>query len=430
MAEQNHAHKLADDDDGNDRLSADAADVGQPIEDSEWHPDLTAALYGILYLSEMQQSELDAELQKLEGIYQDVVYMELIHLLSHLRFEPKEAKRHWQCIVQHRDAMQKHLGSSVDVRVALVSYFVQVSRKLQNPKIIELKLFEKTQASVYWDELTGLQNYRFFKEYLVREIQKSERSRSLLSLVMIDIDDFKIYNDLNGHEAGNEVLATVARLLTGTLRKMDVAVRYGGEEFALVLPMTSKFGGRLAAERAREAIERHSFPHAITQPRGKVTLSMGVATCPVDAREAGELVQRADHAMYAAKASGKNRVQLFGQSIRSYRRTNASLSGGFRKLAAESHPLTTLNISEGGFLFLSDVNLPLGSLAEISLVLPDSQKEITMSGRVIHVEEKENGNFEVGTRVVDISRNDRALLAGYIRGVTLGCRTEGQETSL
>ena len=429
MAEQNHSHTHADNTDSHDRLSAVNASVKRAIDEFEWHPDLTEALYSIL-VSEAGQSELDVELRKLERIYRDAVYTELIYLLSHLRFEPEEARRHWQSIIQHRDTMHKHLGSSVDVRVALVSYFLQVSRKLQNPKVIELQLFEKTQSSVYWDELTGLHNYRFFKEYLTREIGKSERSSSPLSLVMIDIDDFKIYNDLNGHEAGNEVLATVARLLTGSLRKVDVAVRYGGEEFALILPATPKSGAQLVAERARESIERHSFPHGITQPLSKVTLSMGIATCPVDAREPGELVQRADHAMYAAKASGKNRVHVYGQGVRSYPRTDTSLSGRFRMLAAESHPLTALNISEGGFLFLSDVSLVPGSLADINLVLPDSQKEINMTGRVIHVKEKKKGTFEVGIRVVDISRNDSALLAGYIRSATQGSRTEGHETSL
>jgi diguanylate cyclase (GGDEF)-like protein len=429
MAERNHAHILPRDTDSRSPLPTKEASASHAVEEFEWNPALTEALFGIL-VSDAGQSELDLELQKIERVYHDVVYSELIYLLSHLRFEPEEAKRHWQSIIQHRDAMRKQLGASVDVRVALVSYFVQVSRMLQNPKVIELQLFEKTQASVYWDELTGLHNFRFFKEYLSREVEKRERSGSPLSLVMIDIDDFKVYNDRNGHEAGNEALTTVARLLTESLRKMDIAVRYGGEEFAIILPATPKSGAQLVAERARESIERHCFPHGSTQPQGKVTLSLGVATCPIDARDASELVQRADHAMYAAKASGKNRVQVYGQGVRSYQRTSASLAGRFRMLATDSRPLTAVNISEGGFLFLTDVKLPPGSLVEIDLVLPESKKEITMSARVIHIKEKERGTFEVGVRSADMSRNDGALLAGYMRSIPQGPQTEGPETPL
>ena len=149
-----------------------------------------------------------------------------------------------------------------------------------------------------------------------------------------------------------------------------------------------------------------------------MTVSMGIASYPADAREAGELVRRADRAMYAAKTGGKDRVHLYGQNIRSHPRTSTSIGGQFRTLAAESHPLTALNISERGLLFLSDVSAPRGSLIEISLLLPASDQMITASGRVVRVQQKENGKFEVGIRIVDISRKDRMLLAGYIRGVT------------
>ena len=389
--------------------------AGKNLDGTGWNPELLEILYKLLYgSSEAGGGELDSELPRLERVYGADVYAELIHLLSNLHFEPDEAKHHWRQIVEHRDSLQARLHSDVDVRVALVSYFLQVYRKFENPKIVELKLFEQTKASAYRDELTGLPNFRMFREYLTNEIFRGERFRDPLSLIMVDVDDFKRYNDRNGHECGNECLVTIAGLLDGTLRKIDVAARYGGEEFALILPSTSKTGASLVAERTRVAIEKHTFPHGENQPGGRLTVSMGVATYPGDATEASELVRRADRSLYVSKARGKNRVHLYGENRRSYRRIKASLDGKLCVLAAEQHRLTTVNISEGGILFLAESSLPIGSLVKVNLPLPESAQEIVTRGRVVRVEEMEDGKFEAAIRITDLNKNDRRRLARYI----------------
>jgi diguanylate cyclase (GGDEF)-like protein len=381
---------------------------------NDWDPALVETLYDLLYRTDAGSQALDATLGELERKFDGAVYSELIHLLSHLRFEPEEAKRCWEQILAHRERMQKRLGSPVDLRVALVSYFLEVNRKLRNPKIIELKVFEQTQASAYRDDLTGLWNYRFFREYLAREIDRGKRHSPPVSLVMIDIDDFKRYNDRRGHEAGNRALAVIARLLSESLRSIDVAARYGGEEFVLVLPTTTKAGAQLVAERAREKIEAHPFAQETGATGEHLTVSMGVATFPADADEAAALVRCADSAMYVAKTRGKNQVHLYGENRRSYRRIDASLDGTFCMLAAEFHPLTTLNVSEGGLLFVARRSLPVGALIDISLNLPGAERRIAATGRVIRVEEKGDGRFEAALRVIDMSVRDRALLAGYL----------------
>ena len=115
--------------------------------------------------------------------------------------------------------MQDALGSEVALSVALVSYFVQVNRQLQNPKLIELKVFEETRASAYRDELTGLHNFRFFQEYLKREMSCSERHGGYFSIAMGDIDNFKDYNDRYGHNQGNTTLQTVETTLVQRVEK-------------------------------------------------------------------------------------------------------------------------------------------------------------------------------------------------------------------
>ncbi|MCZ6695151.1 MAG: diguanylate cyclase [Acidobacteria bacterium] len=385
------------------------------VQASPWNPELTETLYDLLYGGKTGPRGLDAALRRLEQQHGNHVYVELIHLLSHLRFTPQDASGHWKAILEHRDRMGRSLGKEVDLRVALLSYFVEVNRHLHNPKIIELKLFEQTQASIYRDELTGLYNFRYFREYLVREIQRGERHVPPLSLVMVDIDNFKLYNDRNGHEAGNEALATIAGLLNESIRKTDVAARYGGEEFVLVLPSTPKTHAHDVAERAREKIESRPFPHEECQPNGHLTVSLGLATYPADARSADDLVRCADAALYGAKERGKNRVFLFGENRRSYRRISAALNGRYCVVAAEYYPLKTVNLGEGGILFVVEQKLPVGSLIDISLDLPGSNRSIVTSGRVIRVEENRDGVFEAAIRIIEIGARDQTRLVSYLR---------------
>jgi len=378
-------------------------------------PELGEALYRLLYRARPGNLELGRQLQQLERKHKSRVYSELLYLLSHLRFEADEAKRCWQEIVAHRDAMQSRLAKDVDVRVALVSYFLEVNRRLHNPKIIELKVFEQTQKSAYRDELTGLSNYRYFQEYLEREVRRGERFSPPLSLVMVDIDNFKTFNDRHGHQAGNRALAAIARLLAGSLRKIDIAARYGGEEFALILPSTSKTGAQLVAERARVEVEKRTFLRSGSRTAKRLTVSMGVATYPADAREAEDLVRCADSALYVAKTRGRNQVHLYGENRRSYRRISAALDGTYCVLSAEYRPMTTLNVSEGGVLFVVDRELAVGSLLDVTLKLPGAGEEIAGSGRVVRVEERAPGRFEAAIRILDISTRHQAMLTRYVR---------------
>jgi diguanylate cyclase (GGDEF)-like protein len=379
--------------------------------DTLWDPDLVEAVYRILYRSDLDSRGLDAALGELEQDYQEEVYTELLYLLTHLRFGPTEAKHHWIKIREHRDRMEMQQGKPVDLRVSLVSYFVEVNRQLKNPKIIELKLFEKTREFAYKDELTGLYNFRYFREHLDREIERAARYNTPVSLAMIDIDDFKSYNDRYGHESGNEALAMIARILSDSFRKIDVLARYGGEEFVLILPSTLKIHAHLVAERARESIESHRFGALGSHPGETLTVSMGIAAYPADARGGGDLVQRADSAMYLAKARGKNQVHLYGENRRSFRRVEARLPGSFSTMGSD-HPLTTLNISEGGFSFVTGQELPVGTLVETRLQLPDDG-EITASGRVVRVQHTEDGMYEVAFRIMDTA--DRSQLVKYLR---------------
>jgi two-component system, cell cycle response regulator len=162
------------------------------------------------------------------------------------------------------------------------------------------------------DGLTGLFNHRHFREALENEMARSRRHSREFSLVFIDVDHFKHFNDTHGHLQGDRVLKGLAWLIRDRCRSTTLAARYGGEEFVLLIPETGKEGARTLAEGLRRAIEEHPFEGRETQPAGKVTLSLGVATHPEDGTDSVALIASADRAVYQAKNAGRNRVCCAG----------------------------------------------------------------------------------------------------------------------
>ncbi|KAA3652714.1 MAG: diguanylate cyclase [Calditrichaeota bacterium] len=178
-------------------------------------------------------------------------------------------------------------------------------------KIAELALAkERLRQLAITDGLTRLYNHRHFKEVLLLELDRAKRHNQNISVVMIDIDHFKCYNDTHGHQAGDVLLQKISRLYAENIRKIDLAARYGGEEFVLVLIETDKEAATIAANKIRSIIEQFPFENEQTQPNGKITVSMGVATFPEDAHDFDGLVGVADRRLYMAKDNGRNQVAV------------------------------------------------------------------------------------------------------------------------
>ena len=168
------------------------------------------------------------------------------------------------------------------------------------------QLYEKTVIRAHTDSLTELGNHGYFQYLLQSELEKSRATQSPLSLMAIDIDDFKVYNDNLGHQAGDKILKELAILLKNQSRKMDYVCRYGGEEFMIILPLTNKDEAYMIAERLRQDIERHPFIHEEILPHKKFTVSIGLASYPEDGTLPAELIASSDKALYQAKNKGKN----------------------------------------------------------------------------------------------------------------------------
>jgi diguanylate cyclase (GGDEF)-like protein len=184
--------------------------------------------------------------------------------------------------------------------------------------LANLRLRDRLRNQSIRDPLTGLFNRRYLEETLSRELNRAERTSRPLALLLIDIDHFKRLNDTYGHDAGDAALAEVGRLLGRSFRSSDIACRYGGEEFVVVLPEAARGFAATRAEALREAVKelRVSARGAPIQP---MSISIGVAHYPDDGRTPEDLVRAADVALYAAKAQGRDRVVVASPGVASLR---------------------------------------------------------------------------------------------------------------
>ncbi len=210
---------------------------------------------------------------------------------------PLEARENVVGVVCLNNENGKNRFTSEHLRL-LEALSNQIAIAVENARIYEL-----TQRKSVTDQLTELYNHAYFWERLNEEIERAKRHSHHLSLIMIDIDDFKKYNDLFGHLKGDDSLRTLSQILKTQIRKSDIAARYGGEEFAIILPETSMKKAFVLAERVRKAVEENKDKFL-----SPLTISLGVATFPTSAQDAKSLLQQSDFALYDAKKSGKNKV--------------------------------------------------------------------------------------------------------------------------
>jgi diguanylate cyclase (GGDEF)-like protein/PAS domain S-box-containing protein len=210
-------------------------------------------------------------------------------------------------LLEKNSEMERTLWDMAEVKDALEARAGELNKASEDLKLLN----EKLNLLSITDGLTEVYNHRHFQDRLSEEVERINRQKDgVLSLLILDIDDFKRFNDSYGHQCGDMVLKQIAGLLKGSIRTIDILARYGGEEFAVILPMSNTEQAVIAAERICQAIRSTPFSYGAAV-NAKVTVSIGVGTVTSNQPEKAELVRKADSAMYAAKAKWKDRVEVW-----------------------------------------------------------------------------------------------------------------------
>ncbi len=220
--------------------------------------------------------------------------------------------------MQHREKLYGVLNFTSPKKDAFSDDAIQFMTALSNQAamaIANAQLFKETLDLSVTDELTKLANRRQMKTALQMEFDRARRFSNDLSVIMIDIDHFKRYNDANGHLLGDQVLTGVARVLENNTRKVDTVARFGGEEFVIILPGQDKATASSVAEKLRKAVAQNVFPRMASQPNGYLSITAGVSCYPKDGDQPQALVDMADLALYVAKRAGRNRVVEFEKDM-------------------------------------------------------------------------------------------------------------------
>jgi len=343
------------------------------------------------------------------------VYRNYFYLLTHLEFEESDAIGHWDEFKRYHAKFEQDLGYSIDTRITTLSYFINENRQLRNPKIIEMKVFQSTQDKVILDDLTSLYNYRYFRERIKAEMQAAETREEMLSLVIIDIDDFKHINDDYGHLAGDGILRQIALLVKTEFANHGEAFRYGGEEFAVIVPGEGKQEVYELANNLCARIAAHPFVNENSAARDKlsVTASLGIAVYPHDCDSSDALIGNADKALYTAKGNGKNIVCLYSENQRRAKRPNIMVHGELASFRLDRDSIRTLNVSKGGIRFSCQQELAEDSVVELKLDLVKGNDPVTVLCRIVNRSPDADG-FVYGSVVVEINKRDRVLFNLFV----------------
>jgi diguanylate cyclase (GGDEF)-like protein len=345
------------------------------------------------------EEKLIQELTQLADRLGRDVYPAIFNVLTNLYLDGTEAENCWHEIISHYEALNQSLNRSVSLRTAICDYFCSIHKSLENPKVVEINVFEKAVKASRYDSLTGLFNRQTFDETLTREINRARRHNLNLSILFFDLDDFKRINDSLGHQAGDMVLQHAAGIILSEKRSEDIAARYGGEEIVVILPETDKVNALVLGERIRRKVEKSSLKF-----RGKkirYTISGGLAEFPNNAEDAADLLKSADSALYRAKGSGKNNISFFSKDKRRYLRIDLNRRIKVREIGFDETGSRTAqgkNICMGGILFENDFPIPIGNKVQLSIPT-HTQKPLFIIGTVVRVESFGPKQFDIGVSI-------------------------------
>jgi diguanylate cyclase (GGDEF)-like protein len=262
--------------------------------------DLVSAIAGDRPLTEAEKTFIE-DFKITRG---DKFYSELLYAVTHQFFPPPAAEQLWNQILQHKYGMSFTMKRNIRIAVATLDYLSNLTGELHAPTVIDETRMSAIIQLTMRDGLTKLFNHATCFQNIEMELRRFERYGTIVSLLMIDIDNFKEINDRYGHVEGDKMLAMLGMIFKQETRDSDICCRYGGEEFTVIQPSTDFKEAGILAERLRMKVEQ-SMPL-----NRKVTVSIGVASCDKIICTSKALIEKADAALYQAKNNGKNSVVI------------------------------------------------------------------------------------------------------------------------
>ncbi|URA10835.1 GGDEF domain-containing protein [Thermospira aquatica] len=269
-----------------------------------WTEEMDRELLDLLSQYNYAPELLDLAIeQTFPSLSRQDVYQRIFFLLGRVQLLPAEVSAEWQAFLDYHQELMRLLGRPVSIQVAFLDFFYERKNYYHDPIVLERSVYNYTKAQTFVDSLTGLYNYRFLRDFLHKESKRASRHNEMFSVILIDIDDFKNINDRFGHIAGDIVLQHTAKMMLDVLRQEDIAIRYGGDEFMIILPETNLEGAKRCADRLLALMKETSISFHDTPLH--ISYSMGLATFGYHSKEALLLLELADRALYAAKKAGK-----------------------------------------------------------------------------------------------------------------------------
>ncbi len=319
--------------------------------------------------------------------------------LTSLDIPPDTAAQYWQKVLQHRQELGQLLARKVDLMMAMCDFLRTSTTYLVNPRLVDASTFERVIHETMYDGLTGLFNRPYFDEAFEQQISLAKRYNTDLSVLFLDVDNFKEINDTLGHLAGDNALKKIGAIIKNAKRESDIASRFGGEEFVLLMPHTEIVNAFIVGERIRKEVEQEEFSaHGQSY---RLTISGGLASYPLNATDPKTLLHLADSATYLAKGAGKNNISLYKKDKRRYLRVKLSHPVLIKELGFEesrTYAGTSKDICIGGILFENDGPLPIG--AHIQICVPvNSESPLMLIGTIVRVEAFSEKNYEIGMTI-------------------------------
>lgn len=347
----------------------------------------------------------------------EVVLRALFKILANIAIPLDQCQTHWHNCLEHQLKLSQLLNRKITLTTALCDYLKTTTDYLPHPRLIDASAYETMIHNSIHDQLTGLYNRRYFDETYHQQAALAVRFQQDLAILFLDLDNFKYINDTHGHLAGDIVLEKVAEAISKEKRDSDIAARFGGEEFVLILTHTDNLSAFAFAERLRETIASLEIDYLGNILR--VTISGGIASYPLSSNSPEKLLEMADSAVYLAKGAGRNKICQYREEKRRYLRVKLSQPILAKELDfdnSQTYSGMSKNICVGGILFENPEKLDLGTLIQLKVSMQNSDPVIII-GKVVRVEQFDDNKFDIGviTSFKELDKIAASEVAEYLK---------------